>query len=140
MRKSLEERMEAALKFMESLKFEEQELGKHVVDDDFYYLVQTYESKLPEEARYEAHERYIDIQYVVEGKERIDISPASVLEVEEPYSEEKDVMFFKAPQRAASVVLTDGGYVILYPEDAHRPGVCAGQPMAMKKIVGKVRI
>ena len=59
------------LEVIEKIEFENTELGKYEVDEDFYYLVQKYESKDPAVARHEAHKKYVDIQYVVEGKVRI---------------------------------------------------------------------
>ena len=40
----------------------------------------------------------------------------------------------------AKFVLTTGGYAILYPADAHKPGVRVGESVPVKKMVGKVRI
>lgn len=140
MKKTLSQKIEEGLAIIEKVDFENTELGKYVVNDDFYYLVQEYESKDPAVARHEAHKAYVDIQYVVEGKEAIDIAPALFMEVEEAYDETRDVVFFKEPKQATRFVLTDGGYAILYPEDSHKPGVRVGEATKVKKIVGKVRI
>ena len=125
---------------MQNVNFDEMELGKHVINDDLYLLIQKYESKDPDAARYESHKNYVDIQYVVEGKESIFIAPVSIMEVTEEYIPERDVEFYANLEQAATVVLTDGGYAILYPEDAHKPGVRVGASVTVKKIVGKVRI
>ena len=93
---------------------------------NFFYLVQEYETKPSEAGRHEAHKAYVDIQYVVQGKERIDLAPAAIMEVEDEYDGEKDIVFFKEPAQATRIVLTDGGYAILYPEDSHKPGLNAG--------------
>ena len=140
MKKTLAEKIAEGLKVIQSVDFENTELGKYVVNEDFFYLVQEYESKNPAVARHEAHKAYVDIQYVVEGKEAIDIAPAMFMEVEEEYDADRDVVFFKEPKQATRFVLTDGGYAILYPEDSHKPGVCVDEPVKVKKIVGKVRI
>ena len=140
MRKNLQERITDAVTFMKNLDFAAQPLGKYEVDADFYYVLQAYDSKSEETARYEAHRKYVDVQFIVEGCERIDIAPLNGLAVETDYAEEKDVMFLQAPAQAAQAVLTAGGYVVLYPEDAHRPGVAVDKPAAVKKIVGKVRV
>jgi YhcH/YjgK/YiaL family protein len=140
MKKTLAEKIAEALEVIQAVEFEKTELGKHVVNDDFFYLVQEYESKDPAVARHEAHKAYVDIQYVVEGKEAIDIAPAMFMEVVEEYDANRDVVFFKEPKQATRFVLTDGGYAILYPEDSHKPGVRVDEPVQVKKIVGKVRI
>lgn len=140
MRKALSERIKEAVRYLESLNFDELEQGKIVVNDDFFVLVQSYDTKLPEQVRFEAHKKYVDIQYIVEGKELMEVAPVNALEVDEPYSEEKDIAFYKPLEQAATVVLTSGGYVVFYPEDAHRPGICAGEITTNKKFVGKVRV
>lgn len=140
MSKTLSEKIAEAVEVIKNVKFDEMELGKHVVNDDFYMLLQTYESKKPEVARHEAHKKYVDVQYIVEGTEQIDIAPASIMEVDEEYDADRDIVFFKEPAQATTFVLTTGGYAVLYPEDSHKPGVCVGQPSKVKKIVGKVRI
>ncbi len=140
MKKTLSERIKEAIKYIENMNFDEIEQGKIVVNDDFFVLAQSYDTKLPEQVRFEAHKKYVDIQYIVEGRELIEIAPRSILEVDEPYSEEKDIAFYKPLEQAATVVLTQGGYVVLYPEDAHRPSICAGEITTNKKLVGKVRV
>lgn len=140
MGKTLRQKIDEAIEIIKNVKFDELELGRHDVNEDFYYNLQSYESKAFETTRYEAHRKYVDVQFIVEGMERIDIAPVSALEVEEDYQEEREALFLKAPERAASIVLNAGGYVVLYPEDAHRPCIAAGAPGSVKKIVGKVRI
>ncbi len=138
--KTLNEKIKEALEIIEKVNFDEMELGKHVINDDLFLLVQKYDSKEPAQMRHEAHKKYVDIQYVVEGKECLEIAPVTIMEVDEAYSEERDVVFFKDTDRAAKVVLTDGSYAILYPEDSHKPGMRVGESVPVKKIVGKVRI
>lgn len=140
MSKTLQEKITEALAFMENVKFDEMELGKHVINDDFFLLVQAYDSKEPDAARFESHKNYVDIQYVVEGKESIEIAPVTVMEVSEAYIPERDVEFYEDKEDAAKFVLTTGGYAILYPADAHKPGVRVGASVPVKKMVGKVRI
>lgn len=140
MSKTLSEKIAEAIEVIKNVKFDEMELGKHVINDELYIILQNYESKDPQIARHEAHKKYVDIQYVVDGMERIDITSAANMEVEEAYNDERDVVFFKEPTQAATVVLTAGGYVVLYPEDSHKPGIRVDEPVQMKKIVGKVRI
>lgn len=137
---TLQEKITEALEIMKGVKFEEMELGRHDIHDDLFLLIQEYDSKTFENMRYEAHEKYVDIQYVVSGTERIFIAPTSIMKVQEAYSPERDVVFFENIDQACSVTLTDGGYAILYPADAHKPGVMVDGPVPVKKIVGKVRI
>ena len=138
--KTLQEKIAEALEFMKSLNFEEMELGKHVINEDSFVLIHKYDSKEPDAARFEAHKDYVDIQYVVEGVESIEIAAVTAMTVTEIYDPERDVEFYAEPDAAAKFVLTDGSYAILYPADAHKPGVKVGESVPVKKMVGKVRI
>ena len=141
MGKTLKERIDAAVEMITGLDFDNLVLGRHDVDEDFFYIVQEYEAKPLEAGRHEAHKVYVDIQYVISGKERIDVTAAAGMEIDEPYDEEKDLVFFKEPEQAANIVLTDGGYAVLYPADSHKPGLRAGkEAVKVRKIVGKVRV
>ena len=138
--KTLQEKIAEALEFMKNLNFEEMELGKHVINEDSFVLIQKYDSKEPDAVRFEAHRDYVDIQYVVEGKESIEVAAVTAMTVSESYIPERDVEFYEEPEVASKYVLTDGSYAILYPADAHKPGVKVGESVPMKKMVGKVRI
>ena len=126
------EKINNALQIIEALDFAAEDPGKHIVNDDFFYMIQEYDTKEPAEARFEAHKNYVDIQYIVEGTESIELAPAAALEIEQAYN---------VPKQAAKVVLTAGSYAVIYPEDAHKPGVRVGdKPCRVKKIVGKVHV
>jgi YhcH/YjgK/YiaL family protein len=136
----MEKKMERALEIIEELDLETVECGKYVVDDDIYYMVQEYETKYPQEARYEAHQKYVDIQYIVKGVERMEFADTDKLKVAEAYNPEIDAVFLEDPKVIDACVVEAGDYRIFYPEDAHKPGLCVGEPAKVKKIVAKVRI
>ena len=140
MRKPLEERIQEAIAYIEQLNFSDYEKGKHVVNEDFYFLIQEYVAKDPKVARFEAHKNYVDIQYIIEGKEAMEVAPLEKMEVMNPYNPEKDVEHYHHKDGAAKFVVTKGGYAVFYPADAHKPGVRVGDNKKVKKIVGKVRV
>ena len=140
MSKTLREKLAEALEFMKNVKFDEMELGRHDINEDFFLLIQKYDSKDADQGRFESHKNYVDIQYVVEGIESIGIAAVTAMEVDEAYIPERDVEFYKDPEVAAEFVLTDGSYAVLYPADAHKPGIKVGEAAPVKKMVGKVRI
>ena len=140
MRKPLEERIEEAVEFIEKLNFDEYEKGKHIVNEDFFFLIQEYDAKEKDVARFESHKNFVDIQYIVEGKESMEVCPVTIMEVMNPYNPEKDVEHYHHKDGAAKFVVTKGGYAIFYPADAHKPGVRVGDNKKVKKIVGKVRV
>lgn len=89
---------------------------------------------------FETHERFFDVQYLVEGIEQIGVCTRVGLAIKDPYDVEADITFYREPQLSGSVLLRAGDYVVLAPEDAHKPRCAAGQPMQVKKIVVKVPV
>lgn len=109
--------------------------------DNVFALYQSYESKLPENVRFEAHNAYIDIQLILSGEEEIHVQDRQELEVEQPYA--FDIEFQKIPSdhTAHVCVLTPHTAAVLFPEDAHRPGIrFKGNAVPCRKVVVKVRI
>ena len=86
----------------------------------------------------EAHEKFIDVQMVLAGEEKIYVTAKAPLTVTEPYHAEKDIAFY-AWEHAEAVTYAAGEAVVLYPEEAHLPGRAAGEPMTIKKAVLKLK-
>lgn len=115
--------------------------GRHDIEgDDLFALLQTYDTGPATEKRFESHRKYLDIQYVLEGEERILHAPARLLEVETPYDEPTDIIFYAEPKAASSLLLRAGDFAVFHPQDAHKPGCMAGGRHRVRKVVVKVRV
>ncbi len=116
--------------------------GRAVIDgDNVYAEVQSYNSKPHAGAKYEAHRRYIDVQYVVSGEEYIGWTPIEKLNITTPYHIEHDYLLGDvAASDVILVRLQAGQFAVLYPFDAHAPRLAIDAPMAIKKIVVKVAV
>ena len=104
-------------------------------------IVSEYETKAVNENGYEAHKRYIDIQALLEGEERIACQPIEWLKQTKPYSEDCDAAFYAAPEvipHPSSLTLRPGYFAILYPQDGHMPQLSVTTPTKVKKVVIKV--
>ncbi len=111
-----------------------------IAGDDIYAVVASYQSKPADQLKFEAHEKYIDIQLLLSGEEFVDVAYVQELEIDTPYSAEKDVCFLKQPANFSSVLLKPGRFVVLYPHDAHQPGRMIDKPTNIRKMVVKVKI
>jgi len=111
-----------------------------VLGDDVFALIQGYDTRAAENCRFEAHRRYIDIQYVVEGAEAMGWARVDTLSVTEPYSDEKDVGFFATPAAYATPVVYAGSYTVFHPHDAHMPGLRVPSYDRVRKVVMKIRV
>ena len=118
--------------------------GKYPIDEDRVYAqVQSYATKPAAEKKWESHRRYVDVQYVVSGRERMSVSPLAGLADPTPYDDAKDVINYRGASGAASSVYVEGGqFAIFFPEDGHQPGVqpgpLAGDSGEVRKVVVKV--
>ena len=91
-----------------------------------------------EEAKYEAHQNYSDIQYVISGEEVMTYAPAEELNPAGPYNAEKDVVKFDNANPGLKVTCKAGDFMIFFPWDGHKPKAAAGEPSMVKKIVVKI--
>lgn len=139
--KAVEERVSQAVDYLLSVDVNSTQIGvKHIVNDYFYYSIQSYITKPAEQCNLESHRKYVDIQIMVDGRELMDIVDTSRLTVKEDYDAEKDTIFWNIPSRMVRTTLNAGDYVVLYPENAHRGAVENKSSLKVIKIVGKVRI
>lgn len=137
----VKERVEKAVNYLKHLTITENDIGKKVrVDENFYYVVESYFTKPQNECRLESHRNYVDIHLMVYGKEKMEIADVSRLTVRERYEKEADVMYWEIPDRMLEVTLKQGDSIILYPEHAHRTGQMRNESEKIIKIVGKVKV
>jgi YhcH/YjgK/YiaL family protein len=112
--------------------------GRYEIDGEaMYALVQEYNTKLKEQGIWEAHRRYIDLQYVVQGSEGIGYANINQLEQGE-YDASRD--FLPLHGEGDLVTVHNGSFVLLLPEDAHMPGMAIGSPISVKKVVVKIAV
>lgn len=115
--------------------------GRYPIDgEDVFALVDGYETGPATAKRFESHLRYLDIQHLASGRERILHAPAESLRVETPYDRERDIAFYHDPPASSSFLLLPGDFAILFPSDGHKPGCMAGGREAVRKVVVKVRV
>ena len=85
----------------------------------------------------EAHRDYIDIQILLEGKERMGWMAIEDVKNEiQAYDQEKDCALY-ADQSTSFFDLVPGQFAIFFPEDAHAPVIGEG---TVRKLIAKVRI
>jgi biofilm protein TabA len=115
--------------------------GKYPVDGDkIYYTLQRYTTKPLNEGNLEAHRKYIDIQFLLEGVEILGYAPLKGLTTAEVYNPQKDIAFFNTPKDITKVILEPGLFCILFPDDAHLPGLQLAGPAEVRKVVIKIRL
>jgi biofilm protein TabA len=129
-----------ALQIAAQTDFEKLQDGKYEVDSDkLFYIVQRYKTKPPSD-KIEAHRKYIDIQLLVKGSERIGYAPANGLKQAVEYDPEKEVEFFSIGKDITFLNMTEGYFAIFCPSDAHMPCCQMNEPQEVIKVVFKVKV
>lgn len=130
-----------AFEFLISLTPDSDEIKYNIQDDDIFAQVTSYKTRSPDEAVFETHRKYVDIQAVLIGGERIEWLCRDGLEIELRYDESKDVEFYKPVfPGSAHVDVFPGTFVMLFPQDAHMPALMLGKKAELvKKVVIKVK-
>jgi YhcH/YjgK/YiaL family protein len=135
------ERWNKAFKFLKDNDLSKLELKKYSLDgDNLFATVSEYTTKNSEDAKFEGHKKYIDIQYVVVGAEMIGIVPESkVTKITDQYNSESDIAFFSVGKFSEFKATPDRFFIFL-PSDIHRPGVKVNENAKVRKVVVKVKI
>ncbi len=139
------------IEFLKKTDLNKLPLGRTNIDGDRIFLNKmTYETRSADKVVLESHRKYIDIQYIIQGKEQMAcVSLKADLPIKEAYDAEKDLIFYpaeimpfwktneKTPNR---VLATDGWFAIFTPNDIHASGIYPDKPGKLYKIVVKCRV
>lgn len=136
----ISEDIRVGLEYLRDLK-PEVEVGTYVLSPRVKAIVSEYTTKEVNEKGYEAHKEFIDIQYLVSGVEKIGFVPLEYLKETKAYNVEKDVAFYEdGGVESQELLLGNGYFAILYPQDGHMPQLWVDGPESVKKVVVKVKI
>ena len=140
-------RVDKALDYLANTNLESLADGKYtILGDDVYALVQSYDTEEAKGRMFEAHRKYIDLQYVHSGIEDMVCAHIEDCHANSEYDAENDAQFFDLPDSASepsdllSVCLRVGWFILLFPQDAHVPGLMHGTSDRVRKIVVKIRV
>lgn len=111
------------------------ELGSGV-----FALEQAYTGKPVADGKWEAHERHIDVQVVIAGRELMGVREVAGLVLTEDYRAERDLIFFAPSEPASMLRVGEGGVAVFFPADAHMPSLADGAPTTVRKTVVKVPV
>lgn len=121
------------LEFLENASTE-----KTLLDGENLFVTKFHLETVPvEQTFFEAHKKYLDIQIVTQGMERVEIAHPDGLTL----TEEKGDFYGYTGQADQSVILKPGNFLVVFPGDAHRlrlPVHKSGE--AFTRVVFKVKV
>lgn len=125
------------LKNNDALKLKD---GRYDICDGAFAIVQRYTTVPFEAIRFEAHNKYFDIQYLAQGVESFNVCLRQdcLVTEEDPAN---DMVYLSTPELYSSVTLKPGEFVIVPPEEAHQPRIAyQGKSVEVVKVVVKVAV
>lgn len=127
-----------AFAYLKATDLDKLPVGKYPIDGDNVFASVTNNPTKPyEKTAWESHRKYIDLQYVIQGAEKIAVNPVSASKVTEPYNEAKDVAHYEAEGIQYQAV--PGTFYLFFPSEAHRPNIKVDGIDHDKKIVLKIK-
>ncbi|MDO4488196.1 MAG: YhcH/YjgK/YiaL family protein [Eubacteriales bacterium] len=132
--------LKAAIDAIKTMKDEPFTAGRHDVDGDKAFVnCFEYDTKAVEDAQFEAHRKYIDVMYVYEGEEYIGYTPLEYCKnITKEYDDAAECLLAKLEPGMTKIHMQPGDICLLFPEDAHAPGLKVCESTHVKKFVGKV--
>lgn len=135
---TLDKNLLIGLNYLANTDFSKLNDGRYDINNDIYVNIQSYQTK--QSADFEAHKKYIDIQYIIQGEENIGVCDIADCITTIPYNTDKDIEFLKGNDNFISLIKNE--FMILYPNDAHKPSISINKnmPETVRKAVVKVKI
>ena len=116
------------------------ECNKIVLDENCFVLEQSYITKNKENCLFESHRKYIDIQYMFEGDEIMEVENVNNLEVSSIYDEKLDYAKHFQSKNSSILKIKENELAIFYPNDAHMPCIKMGENKKIIKAVFKILV
>lgn len=131
----------SAFDFLNSLSADTEDKKYQIQGDDIFAIVMSYKTKKAKKSILESHRDYVDIQTVLVGAEGFECFFRDDLTVDMPYDKSKDAEFYKQTSLLYTRVnVVPGTFVMLYPHDAHMPGLMIDEKEEfIKKVVVKIK-
>jgi YhcH/YjgK/YiaL family protein len=116
----------AAFDFLSQADVNALATGKYpIVGEDVFALVQTYTTKPADQARWETHRRYMDVQYVASGSERMGYGYVADFRPLDGYNDQGDYQYYTGD--GSDLIMTPGTFAVFCPHDVHRPTVAVAE-------------
>lgn len=129
-----------AFAFLEQVN-DETPAGRHeLAGEDVYAMVQRHATHPVEDAHYEVHRKYIDVQYIQRGREVIYWAPLNLLtDGVMPFDVEKDAALYGLVPEGIPLPMRAGHFAVFFPADGHIPSCTWERSAEVQKVVVKVR-
>lgn len=130
--------LDKALDYLTPEFLENASTEKTLLDGENLFVTKFHLETVPvEQTFFEAHKKYLDIQVVTQGMERVEIAHPDGLTL----TEEKGDFYGYTGQADQSVILKPGNFLVVFPGDAHRLRLPVHQSVEpFTRVVFKIKV
>lgn len=126
--------------FLKAVDSDEVHAGRYELSRNGTYAnVDCYCTKAQKDGRLECHRQYVDLQYVSRGNERIGITSLQNTELDGDFDSTADIGFRKGDVEQW-VQLHKGMFAMIWPHEAHMPGITSCDECNVVKVVVKLPV
>ena len=140
--KNVHPSIDSAIEYIQKTDLESVPTGKHpILGTEHSIIRENYEPRGIESCFFEGHHLFADIQIVLKGYEYIGYAnkDAQNIKITDPYIVEKDLEKYEIKD-FTRVILTEGMFAIVFPDDLHMPKLAKDLGVEVKKAVIKVKL
>ncbi len=136
----LGERIKKGFDFLLNTDLENLKPDRYEIEnDEIFANVQILTTKNKEDKKWEAHRKYLDIQYLIKGRECMGYGLLQNFKTSVEYDDKNDIEFLSG-DKFNYINLSKGEFVIFYPDDVHAPVLNVDENKEIKKVIVKIKI
>ena len=111
-------------------------------EQEIFAQISAYKTKPLSEGRFETHECYVDVQFLLSGREMINVMPRDALIPNTSYDAQGDIRFYEAADEPiVRLTMVPGSFAMFFPQDAHCPQLTPQTGVQdVKKVVIKIDV
>lgn len=137
---SVNRNLKDVINYIENTDLYKLEVGKYKLNDEVNIIRESYNTRHFEECYFEGHQKYLDLQIVLTGKEYFGYknNKDSNINITQPYNEEKDIEKYQANE-FTKVILTDNMFALVFPQDLHLGKLIFDNSQKVEKVIFKIK-
>ena len=135
----IHEQIKNVIDFLDGFDKNDFNPGRIDINENLFASLQSYQTLKADEKKFEVHEEYIDLQYIVNSSERIDFSTKDTYRKAYEIDKEGDFFLTNDIKNYSQLFINDGDFAIFFPGEFHKPGCSLEDDRQVQKIVFKIK-
>ena len=111
-----------------------------MLSDGTHYTIQEYETKDEKECVIETHRYHVDVQYIISGREQLELFSNNCLTSTGRYELETDSEFWYGGVSISRTILTQGSLIVVMNNQPHKGAIRIEDSERVRKLVCKIAL